>query len=66
MNVLNCRFAEVAVDLCPCDNIIPYETVICKGEGGSLTGFGLVMKQLTSGGVALACYRCLLAANVCL
>ena len=35
--VKNCRFAEVAVDLCPCDNIIPYETVVCKGEGGSLT-----------------------------
>ena len=33
----NCRFAEVAVDLCPCDNIIPYETVVCKGEGGYLT-----------------------------
>ena len=33
----NCRFAEVAVDLCPCDNIIPYETVVYKGEGGSLT-----------------------------
>ena len=38
MDVLNCCFAEVAVDLCPCDNIIPYETVACKGEGGSLTG----------------------------
>ena len=37
MDVSNCRFAEVAVDLCPCDNIIPYETVVCKGEGGSLT-----------------------------
>ena len=31
----NCRFAEVDVDLCSCDNIIPYETVVCKGEGGS-------------------------------
>ena len=37
MDVLNCRSAEVAVDLRPCDNIIPYETVVCKGEGGSLT-----------------------------
>ena len=34
-DVLNCRFAEVAVDLCLCDNVIPYETVVCKGEGGS-------------------------------
>ena len=37
MDVLNCRFAEVEVDLCPCDNIIPYETVVCKGEGGFST-----------------------------
>ena len=37
MDVLKCRFAQVAVDLCPCDNNIPYETVFCKGEGGSLT-----------------------------
>ena len=38
MDVLNCRFAEVTVDLClPCDNVIPYETVVCKEEGGSLT-----------------------------
>ena len=36
MDVFNCRSAEVAVDLCPCDNIIPYETVVCKGEGGFL------------------------------
>ena len=36
MDVLNCRFAA-AVDVCPCDNIKPYETVVCKGEGGSLT-----------------------------
>ena len=35
LDVLNCRFVEVAVDLCPYDNIIPYETVVCKGEGGS-------------------------------
>ena len=34
--------------------------------GGFFDGFGLVMKQLTLGGVALACYHCLLAANVCL
>ena len=45
----------------------PYETVVCKGEGGSLTAlFGLVMKRLTWGGIALACDRCLLAAIVCL
>ena len=45
----------------------PYETVVCKGEGGSLTAlFGLVMKRLTSGGIALACDRCLLASIVCL
>ena len=31
MDVLNCRFADIAVDLCPCGNIIPYETVVCKG-----------------------------------
>ena len=37
MDVLNCRFEEVAVDLCPCDIFVPYETVVCKGEGGSLT-----------------------------
>ena len=36
-------------------------------DGGRFcNGFGLVMKQLASGGVALACDRCLLAANVCL
>ena len=38
MDVLNRRFAEIAVDLCPSDNnIISYETVVCKGEEGSLT-----------------------------
>ena len=31
------KYTEVAMDLCPCDNIIPYETVVCKGEGGSLS-----------------------------
>ena len=31
-----------------------YETVVCKGEGGSLTALiYMVMKQLTSGGVPL-------------
>ena len=32
MDVLNCRFAA-AVDVCPCDNIKLYETVVCKGGG---------------------------------
>ena len=32
MDVLNCCFAEIAVDLCPCDNIIPYETSLYGGE----------------------------------
>ena len=37
MDVSNCCFAEVAVHLCLFDNIIPYETVVCEAEGGSLT-----------------------------
>ena len=49
-----CRFAEeVAVGLCPCDDIISYETVVCKEEGDNFNGFDLAMKKLTSGGVPL-------------
>ena len=31
MGVLNCCFADVAVDMCPCDKVVPYETVVCNG-----------------------------------